>query len=158
MATNDKDARIKELEVANNAYVAEISRLAARLGELNGEMGRLQGELSQKRGVRHQTSGLYRALDLAITSRIERKGRIRKPPRRSGTVEPISPQVLTLDNVQELMGLARRYDSAAYFRYRASKSGMRLRYRVVGRVYRTSRDAAKASVKGAYRLARKVQK
>ena len=148
--------RIRELEAANGAYIAEISRLEARLGELGGEVGRLQAELQQKRGVRHQASGLYRAIDLSITSRIERKGYTRKPPSRTGNIAPIAGAVVTAGGLQAVNKAARSYDASAYFVYRTKGSGMRLRYRIVGGLYRVARDTAVAGAKKALRVARKV--
>jgi uncharacterized small protein (DUF1192 family) len=148
--------RVRELEAACAMYASEIGRLEARVGELGSETGRLQAELQQKRGVRAAAHGLYRALDDSIIARIDRRGFIAKPKKR--TMLPISDEVLASDDPQALMALAQQYDTAAYFRYRASSSGMRLRYRVASKVYRLARDTALFGLKKTYRLARKAAK
>ena len=144
----------KALETGNAMYIAEIGRLQARLGELSSEVGRLRAELEQKRGVRPAVRALYRSIDKAIIARLEARGYKRPKPRRS--VSAVIPaEVLATDDPRILAEAAQRYDAQAYFRLKASKTGMRLGYRIAGGVYHITRDASVYGLKKMYRLAKR---
>lgn len=148
--------RMKGLESTNAVYIAEIGRLQARLGELSSEVGRLRAEVEQKRGVRPAVHALYRAVDGAIVRRIETRGYKRSKPRRSVAVAiSISAELLNSDDPRQLAEAARKYDAQAYFRLKASKTGLRLGYRLAGSLYQTTRDAGVYSLKKLYRLVKR---
>lgn len=145
--------RLQELEAVTNTYAAEISNLEARLGELGSENARLHAELRNRRGVRAAAHGFYRAVDDAIIARIDRRGFVRKPKKR--TQRQIPAEALKSTKMQTLMDAARQYD-AGFFRNRASASGMRLHYRVLSKVYRIGRDATMFGLKKSFKAVRKV--
>lgn len=154
---NTKDGGERRSDTSSASYIAEIGRLQARLSELSGEVAQLRAELSQRRGVKVALGNLYRAVDTAITRRIETRGYRRKPQRRA-TPSPIRPEVWESVDMVTLTFAARQYDAVAYFRPKASAATMRLRYRIMRGTYTAMRNLGVATAKGMYRAVRRGAK
>lgn len=148
------ESQLRSYEDTIQAYALEVSRLQSALIEAEGEAARLRVELEACKEFRGAARNFYRSLDSAIISRIDRKGYAHKPS--SSSFVAIPDEVLKSNDRNEIMDAIKKYDHAVYFRKRANSKGMRLRYRMLSKSYRTARDAAKYAAKKTAGIARKV--
>lgn len=135
-------------------YEQEIVRQQTRIAELEAQMQHLHKELSRQQGVKQQVKSLYLSLDGWILRQIDSRGYTRNT--RLKQVEFPHLDLLAADRA-ELLAVARAYDVKNYFQYRERRTSMKLRYRLAGKSYRTSRDISKTGLKKVYRLTRRAK-
>jgi len=151
----DKDQKhTKDLEAKLQKYISEIRRLESKNANIQTELNKLQMEMAQSRGLRKQIKELFLELDSYIMRTIERRAYIQKPHiKKTAAIDTTKLEEL---NAKELLNIAKIYDAKAYFRFPLLKKGKKLRYRVAGKTYRTSRDLSKKIAVKGYHLVKKA--
>jgi regulator of replication initiation timing len=133
---------------------AEVVSLEQQLAELRAENNWLRAEIDRKRSVRQQLRDTYHSLDAAIIRRIDQRGMAYSKKKRMPSIEA---ELLKSNNKQELLAVALEYDVDTYFCYRVRAKTMKLRYRVVSKLYRSARNASIHGVKQVHRMARRLK-
>lgn len=104
------------------------------------------------RTIQRRVRDLYHGIDTRIIRVIDKRGR--KVSKR--------PVLIRLDLAQlqgasrsELLQAAVNHDARSFFCYQAPRNSVKLRYRLAGRAYRTTRDTTKRVVMVAHGLVKR---
>lgn len=140
---------VKQLKERCDKYLAEIGRLEARISHLQAENSMLDMQLSMTRSLKNQIKELYKSTDDYIVRALETRGRrISKARPRHDTLINVKTESL---NTEKLLVLAHEYDVINFFKSKPPRSSKKLSYRVVGGVYKLTRDIAKTTAKTGYK-------
>lgn len=137
-------------------YIDEVNRLEGENARLKAQTHSLRSEISRTRSLKNLTQVIYAGVDGRILNMIDQRG-YKRNSKKAKSQEKIDLSKLAASSNHKLLFTAKEYDVKAFFRYRTSKSTMKIRYRLANRTYVASRDAAKMSAKMSYRLLKKVK-
>lgn len=135
-------------------YMQEVSRLERINASLGFFVNNLQLEIDRSRTVRRLVKDLYYVVDNRVMDTIDRRGRMRVVSKKAAGVD-LDVKVLKAMTKEQLLRQAKYYDVKSFFQYRAPKDSMKLRYRVIGKAYRTIRDTTLKVAKKGYGLAKR---
>lgn len=119
--------------------IAQITILEQKVGELSAHITMLNTQLANVDSTTTLLRKLYNRIDGKIMSTINRKGAYKKHIKRTHPVIPIP----SLASRSDLLRLAFSYDISEFYAYRKKVhfSHLRPQYRVVAKIYRTTRDS-----------------
>ncbi len=151
--TQNKENREKLQQYTQN-YEKEIARQQFKIAELEAVAQHLQAELANQQGLKRQIKSVYRNLDNKIMRSIDQRG-YTKTFKTLTRFPVISASVR---GKEDLIKIARLYDADNYFHYYPGRESMRLRYRLTGKLYRTTRNVAEKSAKRSYQIVKRTKK
>lgn len=144
-----------EIEKKLREYIERINQLEAKVAELNVKYNNARLELDQQKNIKKQVRNLYGSIDDRIVKTINKRGIVHNPNRKVSTYSLNLPRMNTL-SVEGLLLEAKKYDVTQNFRYKSLKSHRKLRYRILGWVYCSVRDAVFLLLKKTYKLMMKI--
>jgi hypothetical protein len=139
---------------SNRDYEKEITRQQFKIAELETFAHYLNMELNKQQRLKQQIKSLYRSIDNKVIRTIDQKGYTRE---RRETLAKFPSIDLSGQSREELMKAARLYDTQAYFHYYPLHENMKLHYRALSKLYRTTRNITEKSAKKSYRLTKRVK-
>ena len=136
-------------------YVEEITRQQVKIAELEALLQYLHKELSNQQRLGQQAKSLYSTIDAEIMQALDKRGYTRKQHIKNTKFPAVDVSTKTKD---KSMSVAREYDIQNYFQYRNLRDDMKLRYRLLSKTYRATRDTSKKGAKSVYRLTKRTRR
>lgn len=155
MMTTDKELmrQIDELRNACSGYMEEIAKKDHKIATLSAHIDELTILVQQNDSIGGLSRKLYNAVDNRIMNTINQRGAYRNIAKREHPQLKISAN----DSFAIKLTKLQRYDDEEFFAYkkRVRTSRLRPHYRVIGKLYRTSRDV---SARAAHTIHRKLRR
>lgn len=134
-----------------------INSLEIENSQLRSEIHRLHTEIHRQAGLKKQLVSLYTEVDKRIINYIETKGMT--PAKKAKILESYSGEDMAkVTSLGKLLYAAHELDVNTYFSYRVPRNTAKPFYKVLGRVYITSRNTTKCMVRGAQKTLKGLKK
>jgi len=145
--------QIDELRSACSGYLEEIAKKDHKIATLSAHIDELTLLVQQNDSISGLSRRLYNAVDNRIMSTINQRGAYRQAVAK---VHP-SLKVSADEGSESMLAKLQKYDDVEFFAYRKKVKVSRLRphYRVIGKLYRTSRDVSARAARAIHRKMRR---
>lgn len=145
-----------EIEKKLQEYIEHINKLETKIAELNVKYSNAQIELNEQRNIKKLLRNLYDSVDQKILNLVDKRGQVRKPKIRTGVYKIDLNKMDTL-SIEGLILEAKKYDISANFRYKSLRNPKKLQYRVIDKMYRTTRNIIFSGAKYTYKTIKNVK-